>query len=43
MNDNEKHNETFMNPSQADNVDNILKCEKSEFKTSKRQDITNHK
>ena len=45
MNDNEKQNETFMNPSQADNVasDKILKCEICDFKTSTRRDITNDK
>jgi hypothetical protein len=45
MNDNEKQNATFMNPSKADNVarDEILNCEICDFKTSTRLDTTNHK
>ena len=45
MNDDEKQNETFVNPSQADNdaSSKIIKCEMCDFKTSTRLEITNHK
>ena len=45
MNDNEMGDETFVNPSQTDNVasSKFLKCEMCDFKTSTRLDITNHK